>query len=175
MSPDGLLTFLPVLVYPAGSCHCLPEGSSGHIMFFPRSALSVPPCHPLNSVCISQCDIQSFICCHPSWPFYPDLGSVRILLFSQSWFSGISCEHTLYFFHFHTFAWAAASMRTLNFISLSCRICLSSVYPHRSSQSPPPLWNFSWPPPPASPARLRFSPPVFVPLLSDYFPGLYTP
>lgn len=98
MSPDGLLTFLPMLVYPARSCHCLPEGSSGHIMFFPCSAPSVPPCHQLNSVHISQCDIQSFFCCRPSWPFYPDLGSVCILLFSQASFLGFPVNTPCIFF-----------------------------------------------------------------------------
>lgn len=50
----------------------------------------------------------------PNWPFYPNWCSVCILLLSQIVFFVISYECTLYFFHFHTFAWAASCIRTLN-------------------------------------------------------------
>lgn len=76
-----------------------------------------------------------------------------------SWFSGISCEHTLYFFFFFTFipllgllllweCWILFPFPIESVKVLSVLIDLLS--------SPHPLWNFSWPPP-AFPARLCFS------------------
>lgn len=176
MSPDGLLPFLPMLVYPARSCHCLPEGSLGHIMFFPCPAQLMPPI--TNRIkYASLCDIHNFFCCRPRWPFYPDLGSVCFLLFSQAGFLGFPVNTPcifFFFFHFHTFAWAASPMRMLNFISLSYRICQSFVCPHRSSQfssSPVELFLTTT----CLPSKTMLFPPVFIPLVLYSFRGPCTP
>lgn len=47
--------------------------------------------------------------------FLPQSGFCMYPIVQAKPFSGISCGHTL--FHFHTFAWAASSMRSLNSIS----------------------------------------------------------